>query len=218
MSNALATLATRTTMLVGVALCAASLAQTQPAPQFHFGFGLDAEGKIHNVLIYRGDEQIQSLDTCTGDIPRTAESGQLNREDFNFDGYLDLILRTSYNPQTENSFYCVWLYDPNTQRFALSQELSRLTNPRPDPYNRTIIAQTNEPCAGSCYDRQVYKWQNGRLEMVREESLAEDPTVPPESSCRYVLAIKAEKNGTLVETSRQRVDTGGVMCEPHTAW
>ena len=128
------------------------------------------------------------------------------------------MMRSAYDPETENSSYCIWLYDANTQRFGLSKELSELTNPRPDVDTHTIIAQQKERCAGSCYDRQLYTWESGHLEMVREEGLTEDPIVPPESSCRYVLAIKEVKNGKLVETSRQRVDTGGVMCEPHTPW
>ena len=192
-------------------------AQTPPAPQFRFAFALDNEAKIHSVLVYRGAEQIQSLDICAGhDIPRTAELGELVREDFNFDGYPDLVMRTAYDPQTENSSYCIWLYDSNAQRFVPSKELSELSNPRPDLDAHTITAQKNERCAGSCYNRQVYKWQTGHLQRIREESLTEDPIVAPESSCRYVLAIKTQKRSKLVETSRQRVDSGGVKCEPHT--
>jgi hypothetical protein len=56
------------------------------------------------------------------------------------------------------------------------------------------------------------------LEQVREESLTEDPLVSPESACRYVWAVKKEKNGKMVEINRERVDPGGVRCEPHSAW
>jgi len=128
------------------------------------------------------------------------------------------MMRVGFDPRTDNSSYCIWLYDPKTQTFVLSEELSRLTNPHSDPNNRTVIANKNESCAGECYEQNTYKWSNGHLEPVHEESLTEDPLVSSTSACRYVWTVKREKNGKLVETSRERVDPDGVMCEPHAAW
>ena len=48
-----------------------------------------------------------------------------------------------------------------------------------------------------------------------EESESEDTGLPPTEDCRYVHSLKQEKNGRLVETMRQRVDPGGILCEPH---
>jgi hypothetical protein len=135
-----------------------------------------------------------------------------------FDGYPDLMMRVAFDPQTENSSYCIWLYDPKTQTFALSEELSHLTNPKPDPNNKTVVARKNMLCADRCYVEDAYEWSSGHLELVGEESLTEDPLVPSWSDCRWVWTVKKKKNGKLVEINRERVDFGGVMCEPHAAW
>jgi len=93
-----------------------------------------------------------------------------------------------------------------------------LTNPTPDPVSKTIVARRNILCAGRCYEQDTYRWTSGHLEPVREEWLTEDPLVSPESACRYVWAVKKEKKGKMVEINRERVDPGGVLCEPHSSW
>jgi len=187
-----------------------------PAPQFSFAYALDPEGKIRQVLVSRNNEQIQALDSCTGgNIPRENGLGDLAREDFNFDGYPDLLMRSSFDQQTRNSTYCIWLYEPKAQRFVLSDELSKLTNPQADPNTKTIISRKKGICMGHCFDEISYTWAEGHLKPIREESEDEDMTVPPTDDCRYVHSFKQEKNGRLVETMRQRVDVGGILCDPH---
>jgi len=44
--------------------------------------------------------------------------------------------------------------------------------------------------------------------------LDQNPTVPPTTDCKYVRTVKQEQDGKLVDLGRQRVDTGGVPCEP----
>jgi len=191
--------------------------QAQPAPpQFGFDYALDGEGKIRQVLVSRDSQQIQALDSCRGqDIPRENGLGELAREDFNFDGYPDLVMRASFDPGTRNSTYCIWLYDPKAQRFVLSEELSKLTNPQADPNTKTVISRKNGICMGHCFDEISYTWSEGHLKPMREESESEDTALPPTEDCRYVHSLKQEKNGRLVETMRQRVDPGGILCEPH---
>ena len=185
------------------------------SPQFHFGYATDSEGKIRQVLVNRDTVEVQALDSCTGHVVAKGNGlGELSRPDFNFDGYPDLMMRVAIDPNTEDSSYCIWLYDPTTQRFVFSDELSHLTNPEPDPDHKTVVARKKILCSGQCHVHDVYEWLNGRLELVREESLTEDPLVAPESDCRWVWALKKEKNGKLLE-NRDRVDPGGVMCEPH---
>jgi hypothetical protein len=204
--------------------CIAAQASSQPVPahmqpQVTFEYQLDEQGQIQHILVERDRQQIQALDSCTGqDIPRENGLGELAREDFNFDGYPDLMMRSAFDPQTDNSSYCIWLYDLQTQKFALSPELSRLINPQPDPDNKTIVSRENERCSDQCYTQDTYAWSNEHLKLIREESLTEDPMVPPWSDCRWVWELKKEKGGKLVEINRERVDVGGVMCEPHTAF
>ncbi len=201
-------------------VAAQSTATSVPAqmqPQLTFDYQLDDQGEIQHILVERDQQQVQVLDNCTGqDIRREKGLGELAREDFNFDGYPDLMMRSAFDRQTNNSSYCIWLYDPTTQKFVLSEELSRLINPQPDPDNKTIISRENERCSDQCYTQDTYEWSDDHLKLIREESLTEDPMLPPWSDCRWVWELKKEKDGKLVEINRERVDPGGVMCEPHT--
>lgn len=194
--------------------------QQKPPPpllEFHFGYAMDPAGNIRQVLVNRDTVQVQTLDSCTGRAVAKANGlGELSQPDFNFDGYPDLMMRVAFEPNTGNSSYCIWLYEPGAQRFVLSEELSHLTNPQPDPNNQTVVARRKILCAEQCYVEDTYKWSNRHLELVREASLTEDPLVAPESDCRWVWAIKKERNGKLVE-ERDRVDLSGLRCEPHTA-
>jgi len=204
---------------VAAAQSGAAAVPAQMQPDVSFGYALNNEGAIRQIIVYRNNHQIQALDSCTGqDVPREKGLGELTREDFNFDGYQDLMMLVAFDAQTRNSSYCIWLYDPNTQTFVFSEELSQLTNPRPNPNNRTVVARKNMMCSEQCYVQETYEWSGVHLKPVREESLAEDPTVPTVSTCRYVRTIKTDENGKLAETSRERVNTGGVMCEPHAVW
>jgi len=188
-------------------------------PEFHFAYAMGPEGKIRQVLVNRDNAQVQTLDSCTGqDVPQENGLGKLARQDFNFDGYPDLTMLVAFDPQTDNSSYCIWLYDPKTQTFVLSDELSHLINPQPDPSNKTVVARTKIRCSGSCYVEETDEWSKEHLAPIREESLTEDTLVPPWSDCRWVWEVQKEKNGKLVDINRERVDPGGVMCEPRSAW
>lgn len=189
------------------------------ATEFHFSYATDSQGAIRQVLVDRDGTRVQALESCTGEaVPRANGLGELTQEDFNFDGYPDLMMRVTFDPRTNNSSYCIWLYDPNTQKFVFSSELSHLTNPVPDPDSKTVFARKNIICSERCYVEDMYAWSNGHLQPVREESLTEDPAVLPGRDCRWVWEVKKVKNGKLVDVDRDRVDIGGVMCEPHTAW
>ena len=191
----------------------------QMQPPMTFDYALDSQGRIRQVLVFRNNQQIQALNSCTGQaVPHGNGLGELAREDFNFDGFPDLMLQVAFDPRFENSSYCIWLYDSKTETFVSSEELSHLTNPTPDPDSKTIVARRSIPCAGQCYEHDTYKWTSGHLERVLEESLTEDPLVSPESTCRYVWAVQKEKNGKTVEINRERVDPIGVLCEPHSGW
>ena len=197
----------------------ADASQSTPPSQFHFGLALDDAGKIRQVLVYRGDQQVQALDSCTGEgVPREKGMGELSRADYNFDGNLDLALRVSFDQQMENSFYCVWLFDPKTQQFVLSPQLSHMVNPQPDPDTELVLARKNEDCMGHCYEQDTYSWSEGQLKLVRQEVETEDMNVPATSQCRWVLSVRVEKNGQLKEISRDRVDSAGIWCEPHSSY
>jgi hypothetical protein len=183
--------------------------------QFSFDYVLDTAGNIQQIKVLRNGEQVQLLDTCTGEsIPRQNGLGELSREDFNFDGYPDLMMKAAIDRE-ENSSYCIWLFNPSSQRFVLSEELSSMANPTPDPATKTVVSHKNEDCAGGCYDEETYSWSNGQLVLVRDEWQREDPTVGPARDCRFIRGGEKRKDGRMVPIGRIWVDVGGVMCLPH---
>jgi hypothetical protein len=182
-------------------------------PGFRVEEALNSSGDIRQLLLYRDVEQIQTLDVCTAkSVPRTGELGDIAVADFNFDGSPDLaILISSVN---DNRTYCVWLFTPQTQRFTFSEELSRLTNPSPDPSTKTIVTYKSENCAG-CYEREKYVWSGRKLIPVQHETLNDDPVLPLTEDCRFVRTLTQKKNGRMVEVARERVNGAGMRCEPH---
>lgn len=175
---------------------------------------LDTAGNLQGILVFKGNQQIQSLPVCGGTpVPRQPPLGTLNLTDLNFDGLPDLLLQVS--TKNGNDSYCVWLWDPKSQRYVASPELSQLTNPRPHPSNRTITSFTNLDCgSGGCHDQKTYVWSKGQLKLVKDESqtLAENVAVSG-PGCNYVLTVQEQKKGKMVVVSTDRVnDMGAKIC------
>jgi hypothetical protein len=181
------------------------------------GFGVDlglspTSGLILAVLVYQGGKQIQELPVCTdGPVARGERVGTFDVADFNFDGYPDLMLQVT--SKKSNYTYCVWLFDPHAQRFVASQDLSQLTNPRPDSQTRTVTSYENLGCFGTCYDKKTYVWSNGHLKLIREMTLTQDMNVSIDvGGCGYVLTRQESKHGRMVVAGSSRVNNLGVEC------
>jgi hypothetical protein len=65
------------------------------------GYGVElglspASGKILELLVYRGQKQVQALKVCTPEpVPRESPVGTIYTTDYNFDGHGDLALETA---------------------------------------------------------------------------------------------------------------------------
>lgn len=174
--------------------------------------GLDGSGNVASLLIYQNGQQVQSLDVCTANpVPRLEPVGSLNTTDFNFDGSPDLALQVS-SGKGDNK-YCVWLFDPGTQRFVLNRRLSDLPNPAPDPKTKTVQSTEVLGCNGACFTKRLYKWSGRDLEMVRSETRTRDPLAIGFGGCDYILSISETRNGEPHEVSRERVNASGVRCD-----
>lgn len=174
--------------------------------------GLDGSGNIASLLVYQHGQQVQSLDVCTANpVPRLGPVGSLNTTDFNFDGLPDLALQVSAGKG--NNRYCVWLFDPGTQRFVPNQRLSELPNPMPDPKTKTVQSTEILGCNGACFTRKIYRWSGHDLEMVRSETRTRDPLAIGFGGCDYILSISETKDGEPHEVSRERVNASGVRCD-----
>ena len=130
--------------------------------------GRDPAGNILELLIYRGNSLLQTLKVCTDQpVPLEGAIGTMDTTDYNFDGYADLALQVASNQG--NASYCIWLYDPQAQRFVASKQLSQVTNPQPDITTQTVTSYKNEGCHGACFEKTIYRWSKGNLIPVRYE-------------------------------------------------
>jgi hypothetical protein len=182
-------------------------------PDFGVDLGLSpTNGLILAVLVYSGGKQIQELPVCTNDpVTRGERVGTFDVADFNFDGYPDLMLQVT--SKKSNYTYCVWLFDPHAQRFVASQDLSQLTNPRPDSQTRTVTSYENQGCFGTCYDKKTYVWSNGHLKLIREMTLTQDVNVSIDvGGCGYVLTRQERKHGRMLIVGTSHVNNLGVEC------
>jgi hypothetical protein len=175
--------------------------------------GLNGSGDVAGLIIYKGTAVAQELPACTPQpVPRSGDVGTIATTDFNFDRYGDLALQVS--SKDGNATFCVWLFDSTTKQYVASPALSQLTNPRADPKTKTVVANKNMGCNGSCYDKQAYQWSNGQLTMIRDESVTRNIEAQTgyTGGCSFVKSIKEVRNGKLTETSRNTVNDVGALC------
>jgi hypothetical protein len=176
--------------------------------------GLDpASGKVLELLVYRGQKQVQALKVCTPEpVPRESPVGTMDTADYNFDGHGDLALETAF--KQGNASYCIWLFDPKTKQFVASPQLSQLTNPRPDPKTKTVISSSKGGCVG-CSKQETYRWSKGQLIPVREETVTQtDLGMSTGGDCGWLRTVKEEKNGKMVFVSRDQINSLGQVCLP----
>lgn len=179
-------------------------------PEIGIELGLNTRGNVESLLVYHFQQQVQTLNVCTEEpVKRENKVGSLASADFNFDGYSDVALQVTEGKKNNDTF-CVWLYDPGSQRFTASSQLSQLTNPVPDPKTQTVVS-TKYPGCPYCYDRQYFKWSGGQLQLVRGESLTMDALAVGVGGCDYVKTVKELKDGKMRE-NRDRTNALGAPC------
>lgn len=204
-----------TILFLGILLAQQPDVSIPGMPELRVELGLNATGQIESLLVYQGQQLMQTLEVCTaGPVALTYPAGSLAMADYNFDGFSDLALQVT--AEKDNKHFCVWLFDPQQKRFKASSQLSRLTNPIPDPKNRTVVSTKYEACA-YCYEKQEFRWSGKQLEMVRQESLTMDPLANGSGGCDYVLTVKRRKHGEMRETGRDRTTSFGAPC-PDSFW
>jgi hypothetical protein len=203
-------------LLLQLALAASTVAfaQVQPnpvpgLPGIGLEEGINAAGDLETITVFKDGKQIQTLPVCTEHaVSRKSPLGSINVADMNFDNYPDLLLEVSN--KDDNATFCVWLWEPASQQFVASPELSKITNPQPHPDDQTITSLTNMDCQGACHDQKTYKWSTGELKLVKEvsQTLVEGADVNG-PGCVYVLSVMEEKNGKMTLVSSDRVNSFG---------
>lgn len=110
---------------------------------------------------------IQTLEVvAAGEVPRDVPF--FETVDLNFDGYTDakLLKQPAGGTGAANARHCVWLFDPEAQRFAYSEALSELPNLEPDAERRQL--KTSERDGTTRYTEARYGFAGDKLNLEEE--------------------------------------------------
>lgn len=144
---------------------------------FRFHLKGDAEkNAITEIEIYREGQKklLQRFPVNTGAPCKNMEF--LLKQDMNFDGYKDIGIPVSRD-RRGNVRILFFLYEPETERFVYSEELSGLVSPFIDNKQRLI---GSEIFITSQVNRKLrlYQWRDKHLMLVHEELEEELPIKP----------------------------------------
>ena len=134
-------------------------------PIYVFHVYMDPESLIPQRIEISKEGDPSIIQTLTLSVP---EPTGIEALDMNFDGYLDIRLLV-FRGATGNVGFIHWLFDKEKGIFVSSEELDKLANASPIPETKTLATHWNLGGAGGCYERELYKWENGRLVLVRSE-------------------------------------------------
>lgn len=184
---------------------------------FHFKVEIDKSGTILGLEVYMpgSASPFQHIQTCAGEgsteqlgpyADDDAYSQLLAHADFNFDGFEDIELLTDYIPHLDKKLYCIYLWDNKADHFVYSPELSGIAvDPVPDPENKTIT--TREDWQGGAWQVSTYLWDDGKLELIEQESLLGDWSQQTAKECGFAYTCSRLIGGKMVVTLGKDVCT-----------
>ena len=98
---------------------------------------------------------------------------ELELQDMNFDGYLDLKIPIYYPNMSKGDYgYLYYLYNPKSKVFQRSESLKDLGVVFFDPRLKTIMDYEADGSGNE--STSAYKWQNGKLYLMKKEQTYED--------------------------------------------
>ncbi len=123
----------------------------------------------------------------------------LKHADLNFDGFEDSNFLAFYSPHLDKSLYCVYLWDGKTSQFRFSKEISDVAeNIAPHPENKTISMR--DDWQGGLWEESTYRWNNGKLELIEQESLVLGGSEQADKGCRLLSTCRRLVEGEMVTT------------------
>jgi hypothetical protein len=121
-------------------------------------------------------------------------------QDYNFDGYLDLILRIGNAPNNHalNGYFYIYLFDPAENMFIKYDR--ELTNPSPNTERKEVECKIIYSTVNPSTETEYYKWVNGELEITESIAFEQLYEQPEKDVIRTKETKTLYKNG--VEISR----------------
>jgi hypothetical protein len=182
---------------------------------FHFKVKLDKTGAIAGVSVNREGEArpLQTLPSCSDFPDEVSENwgwGNLSKliahADLNFDRYQDLELMQNYIPHLDKKLYCVFLWDPKTERFVYSKELTDIAvNLEPHPENKTLTKR--DDWMGGAWEETTYRWNGGKLEAIEDTSMLGGWGDDPTKQCGFTFTCSRLIGGKMITTFEKPVCT-----------
>lgn len=160
-------------------------------------FYLKTFSQESKIEIYKNPEETQHLQTISvsPDIDfsesyyNDALGKDLRTEDYNFDGYKDLLV--IQNRGAHNEWFDMYLYDPKKSIFIKNEILSGLESPSRDSLKQEIYFIADG--GYGAYSKGIYKWQNNKLVQTREEQQDATPSEEGEpSSYTRTISVSGE--------------------------
>jgi hypothetical protein len=180
-------------------------------PELMFRVALDKDKVPKSVAVFHAGEStpFQTMENCAYSsvevfpTDRYPDLQLLQTADFNFDGYQDLMMVGYANsPHLGNTFYCVWLWEPNEGRFKELPGAGEISDPTPDPSMKTI--HSHRDYMGGPEVDETYGWEKGELVLV--ESRRREYSSPVEGCGEYTVEVR--KNGQMVKVRDDIVEPG----------
>ena len=178
----------------------------------------NAQSIVRDIEVFSGDSDVpmQHLTGCewVGMEPPPRGEEWFRAVDFNFDGYQDIYVLTSWGA-TGNNQGCIWLYNPAARHFDYSPEFSGLGTFSLDPANKTIITWSNGGMAGGVHSADKYKVQNNRPVLIYSERQVWD-----EAKKQFHCMVAELRGHDMVTThdewGKSRDNSGPGSCEHPT--
>lgn len=134
----------------------------------------DNEVRWDTIIVYLTDAKGNTQKLYTQALPldtvnwQMGSIGEIEEDDWNFDGISDLQVCTGPMNGYGNYTYDVWLWNDKTHQFEYLEVDDAIFSPRTDPENKCIISVWR-------LDDKVeivrYKWKDGRLVETEREQM-----------------------------------------------
>ena len=173
---------------------------------FRFDVQLDTASTITGVQVFRpGDSSpFQTLPACKRKDDLTMvlteyddDRELLKHQDLNFDGFEDVQLLQYYVPHLGKSLFCIYVWNPQDERFAYSAEIPDM-DPVAHPQNQTITV--HEDWFGGVFSDRTYRWSGATVKLVVENGRLYGSERP---DCGFTEYCSRLINGKMV-TSAER--------------
>ena len=121
------------------------------------------------------DDKINNHQTLIGfnDLDLVDDKGELELEDMNFDGYLDLKILINYPDMTKGDYsYIYYIYDKTQRKFIRNKVLDDIGIAFFDATNQSVVKYDADGRGNE--GTITYKWQDEKLHLTKEVRVYED--------------------------------------------